>query len=70
VQLKRTVPSARAQGVDVELISANEAGGLWPLMETKDLVYNLFNLGRHLISAKHYRSRRMSAFASWKAAVA
>jgi len=33
-------------------------------------VYNLLNLGRHLISAKHYRSLRMSAFASWKDAVA
>lgn len=33
-------------------------------------VYNLFNLGRHLISAKHYRSLRESAFASWKAAAA
>ena len=33
-------------------------------------VYNLFNLGRHLISAKHYRSLRTSAFASWKDAVA
>jgi putative transposase len=33
-------------------------------------VYNLFNLGRHLISAKHYRQRRMSAFAPWKAAAA
>jgi glycine cleavage system aminomethyltransferase T/glycine/D-amino acid oxidase-like deaminating enzyme len=38
VQLKRTVSSARAQGVDVELISAKEAGELWPLMETKDLL--------------------------------
>ena len=33
-------------------------------------VYKLFNLGRHLISAEHYRSFRMSAFASWKAAAA
>ena len=33
-------------------------------------VYNLFNLGRHLISAKHYRLRRKGAFASWKVAVA
>ncbi len=28
-------------------------------------VYNLFNLGRHLISASHYRDLRQSAFASW-----
>ena len=32
-------------------------------------VYNLFNLGRHLISASHYRLLRMRAFASWKSAV-
>ena len=32
-------------------------------------VYNLFNLGRHLISATHYRLFRMRAFASWKIAV-
>jgi putative transposase len=33
-------------------------------------VYNLFNLGRHLISASHYRLFRMRAFASWKDIVA
>ena len=33
-------------------------------------VYNLFNLGRHLVSAKHYRLFRLRAFASWKYAVA
>jgi putative transposase len=32
-------------------------------------VYNLFNLGRHLISASHYRFFRMRAFASWKSVV-
>jgi putative transposase len=32
-------------------------------------VYNLFNLGRHLISAGHYRLFRMRAFASWKSVV-
>ena len=32
-------------------------------------VYNLFNLGRHLISASHYRLSRLRAFASWKSAV-
>jgi len=31
-------------------------------------VYNLFNLGRHLISAKNYRYFRLRAFASWKSA--
>ena len=33
-------------------------------------VYNLFNLGRHLISAKNYRMFRTRAFVSWKCAVA
>jgi len=32
-------------------------------------VYNLFNLGRHLISAKIYRLLRLRAFTSWKSAV-
>jgi len=34
------------------------------------VVYNLFNLCRHLISASHYRQFRMRAFASWKSSVA
>ena len=34
------------------------------------VVYNLFNLGRHLISAEHYRLLRQRAFMSWKEAVA
>ena len=29
-------------------------------------VYNLFNLGRHLITAKYYRSLRQWAFLSWQ----
>jgi len=33
-------------------------------------VYNLFNLGRHLVSAKHYRLFRENAFASWKCVLA
>ena len=33
-------------------------------------VHNLFNLGRHLVSAKHYRYFRSRAFSSWSAAVA
>ena len=35
-------------------------------LEAHAAVYNLFNLGRHLISAKHYREFRQRAFASWK----
>jgi putative transposase len=33
-------------------------------------VYNLFNLGRHLVSANHYRNLRVSAFTEWSRAVA
>lgn len=33
-------------------------------------VYNLFNLGRHLVSANHYRQFRQRAFASWNCATA
>jgi|TARA_B100000959_G_scaffold108996_1_gene114929 putative transposase len=34
------------------------------------VVYNLFNLGRHLVSAENYRYFRLRAFASWKCATA
>ncbi len=33
-------------------------------------VSNLFNLGRHLVRAQHYRDLRMSAFSEWSRAVA
>ena len=33
-------------------------------------VYNLFNLGRHLISAENYRYFRLRAFATWAKVVA
>ena len=35
--LQRTAASARAQGVNVEVITAREAGDLWPVMATDDL---------------------------------
>ena len=38
-------------------------------LDVHAVVYNLFNLGRHLISASHYRLFRLRAFASWKSAV-
>jgi putative transposase len=34
------------------------------------IVHNLFNLGRHLVSANHYRDLRVSAFAEWSRAKA
>jgi len=33
-------------------------------------VSNLFNLGRHLVRAQHYRDLRVSAFADWSRVVA
>jgi putative transposase len=33
-------------------------------------VSNLFNLGRHLVGAEHYRDLRISAFGEWSRAVA
>jgi putative transposase len=33
-------------------------------------IYNLFKLGRHLVSAENYRYFRLRAFASWEKAVA
>ncbi len=36
---------------------------------THAAVSNLFNLGRHLVSAEHYRGLRMSVFADWERAV-
>jgi putative transposase len=33
-------------------------------------VSNLFNLGRHLVAAEHYRTLRLRAFACWDGAMA
>lgn len=38
-------------------------------LNTHAAVYNLFNLGRHLVSAKNYRYFRRRAFTSWGNAV-
>ena len=39
-------------------------------LNTHAAVQNLFNLGRHLIRAQHYRDLRVSAFADWSRVVA
>ena len=39
-------------------------------LSVHSVVYNLFNLGRHLVSAKYYRMLRQRAFASWNYAAA
>ena len=38
-------------------------------LNTHAAVYNLFNLGRHLVSAETYRFFRLCSLASWKNAV-
>ena len=38
-------------------------------LNTHAAVYNLFNLGRHLVTAETYRYFRLRSFASWKSAV-
>ena len=40
------------------------------LLGTPAAVYNLFNLGRHLVRKEHYRNLREGAFAEWIGAVA
>ena len=37
-------------------------------LDVHSAVHNLFNLGRHLISAEHYRLFKQRAFASWECA--
>lgn len=39
-------------------------------LEAQAAIYTLFNLGRHLIGAGHYRKLREGAFSDWKMAVA
>jgi len=39
-------------------------------LSTHAAVYNLFNLGRHLVSAMHYRLFRDNAFSSWRCVTA
>ena len=36
---------------------------------TQAAVSNLFNLGRHLVRAEHYRNLRISAFNEWSRAL-
>lgn len=45
IMLRRMAASARAQGVEVDVISATEAGEKWPVMETGDLVGGIWMSG-------------------------
>ena len=46
------------------------AGQAQRFLDTHAAVLNLFNLGRHLVGAQHYRDLRVSAFSEWSRAVA
>ena len=50
-----------------EFKSVRQAQGF---LDAHAAVSNLFNLGRHLIGAQHYRDLRLSAFKEWSRAVA
>ncbi len=39
-------------------------------LDVRAAVYNLFNLGRHLVSAEHYKKLRIDAFGLWTTAIA
>jgi len=39
-------------------------------LSVRATVHNLFNLGRHLVGAEHYRNLRIISFKDWKVAVA
>ena len=43
---------------------------LIPVVGAHATVSNLFNLGRHLVRAQHYRVLRVSAFAQWRRVIA
>ena len=45
------------------------AGHAQRFLGTHAAVSNLFNLGRHLVGAQHYRDLRVSAFSQWSRAV-
>jgi putative transposase len=46
------------------------AGQAQKFLSVHAAVYNLFNLGRHLVRAQHYKNLRVSAFNEWSRAVA
>ena len=46
------------------------AGQAQRFLNVHSAVYNLFNLGRHLVRAEHYRNLRIDAFGLWTRAVA
>jgi hypothetical protein len=56
--------------VDVYPQARRDAATAKRFLGTHAAVSNLFNLGRHLVRAEHYRDLRASALAEWSRAVA
>ena len=56
--------------VDVFLQSRRDGVAAKRFLTVHAAVYNLFNLGRHLIGAAHYKKLRIDAFGQWTIAVA
>ena len=56
--------------VDVYLQARRGGAAAMRFLGAHAAVNNLFNLGRHLVSANHYRDLRVSAFTEWRRAVA
>ena len=46
-----------------------DVGDIW-VLGTHAAGYKLFNLGRHLVRAEHYRDLRVSALEEWGRAIA
>ena len=56
--------------VDVYLQAKRDGAAAKRFLGAHAAVSNLFNLGRHLVRAEHYRNLRVSAFTEWSRAVA
>lgn len=52
--------------VDVFVQNRRDAKAAQRFLNVRTAVYNLFNLGRHLVSAETYRIFRLRSFTSWK----
>ena len=65
VNVKRKYPGKLAE----YSVQFNTVGQAQRFVTAYAAVANLFNLGRHLVRAEHYRNLRMSALTEWKAAV-
>ncbi len=66
VNVKRKYPGKLAE----YSVQFNTVGQAQRFVTAYAAVANLFNLGRHLVRAEHYRDLRVSAFAEWGRAVA